>query len=212
MGTDPFTAKILEVLFLKKGLSVSNAEAEKRLYIETMPGDLVLLDSPDQVYEREDIMQVLLSNFPAQSPFLKYWIKTPVNEESIDNLLFYMGKKEFLIEPSAGRLSFSTVKLSDFLGDDEVSKKEVVAEFIATMHTNYRTLETCVQTADIAGVQDTSHKMLSGSEYYEVEVLNRLLKTMEREDSYPPGQLDALLRQVYGQVIALRSGLILKFF
>lgn len=211
LGEDPFTGKIVETLFSKKGMKINMAN--EKLFIDTAPGDLVLLDLPDQINERTDIHQVLLSYRPVANQMLKCWCKTPMNEENLDNLLFYIRKEDLLLRDGKADFTFGTGKINTFLGDDEEGKREVVAEFLQNLSTNYRRLEENVKSGNIQGVREVSHKMLSGSEYYEVYQLNRILRLLENDNtSVTAGELHDLLGEVYEQVVMLRSGLIRQFF
>lgn len=209
-GKDPFTGKVVEALFSKKGFRVVKANGSNA---DTHHGDVVLYDLPDLANERDDVSQVLLSYEPVASKHLKYWCKTPMNETNLENLLFYVQKGESLVAKEDGAFNYSTKKIDDFLGDDEESKREVVSEFLENLHTNYRLLETYALLNDLKKVQDVAHKMLSGSEYYEVESLNKRLKILEDEQStYTQEELDQMVEEIYDQVVKLRSALIRQFF
>lgn len=211
LGEDPFTGKIVETLFSKKGIKINMAN--EKLFINTAPGDLVLLDLPDQIYERTDIHQVLLSYQPVANQFLKCWCKTPMNEENLDNLLFYIRKEDLLLKDGEADFTFGTGRVDTFLGDDEEGKREVVAEFLQNLNTNYRRLHEYVKSGNIRGVREVSHKMLSGSEYYEVYELNRILRLLENDNTkLIDSELHDFLEEVYEQVVLLRSGLIRRFF
>lgn len=209
LGQDPFSGKLIKALFLKKGIQVRNPTGRRDSY---RIRDVLLADGLNQLIEDRKLTQVLLSNHPARSPLITYWCKTPLNEVSVENILFFSSGKQNRLAKS-GALHFSTRKVEDFVGKDDAGLKEVISEFIDNLHTNYRTLYHAVEQNDFPEVRETAHKMMSSVSYYEVTELVSVLKLLEDETSQlDPNNLHDVLQDLFTHIRMLNEGLINHFF
>lgn len=207
LGEDAFSRKLISALFMQHGLSVKESAGAK------FPvGSLILADASHQLVDPFGLAQVYLSNHPLRDNRISYWCKTPLNESGIDNILFYCRSNRSR-QPSAESPDFSLSKIENFVGNDPAALRDVVAEFIDNLSTNFRLLCQAATRNDLAEMRDTAHKMMSSVSYYEVEQLSGMLKNLEDETApIEKPSLITLLESLEADIARLRNGLIHTIF
>lgn len=175
---------------------------------------LMLIDTKAQLHDYTGYtgFKVLLRNAPVNADLYHFWCKTPINEHSVDNMLFYFERwnDQPFINGNATPTSVSL--LEDFIGNDPELIKEVISEFVDNTSTNMRIILQSIMAGQLHVVAEIAHRMLSSISYYEVNVIKDLLKDLERPFTKDPEVLMATARGLEHQIRHLRSGLVTKYF
>lgn len=210
-GNEPYSAKLAQALFLRKGVKLSVfVEPDLPEAGAMEAADLILVCSTGQMESKHSEKQVLVSEWPVKERDLKFWSKSPLNEERVDNILFYGPRSEnFLNEFDGSMSSVSLNKVRSFIGNDADDLKEVVAEFIDGVSTNLRLLYEAIRDLRPDLVSDIAHKMKSSVAYYDVGEISGLLDLLEKKaDAFSPAEMDDLFAQANVQLTKLRASLI----
>ncbi|MEQ8474293.1 MAG: hypothetical protein RIC35_24065 [Marinoscillum sp.] len=210
LGVEPFSERLIRALFARKSMKISQSELEN-----AKPSDrLLLLDSRSQIEEFSNLsgFKVLLKNNPIWSSKYHLWCKTPINENSVDNILFYF--KRWREEPFV-KVEVKPVTvglLENFIGNDDVQVKDVISEFVDNTTTNLRLIMESIESKRLEDAGEIAHRMLSSVSYYEVEAIRKNLKILENIAEYRVLNLNETVEIIEDQISTLRSGLVAKYF
>lgn len=210
LGEEPFSERLIKALFARKSMSI------ERQGVGTAPSGerMMLIDSRRQLDEYAHLsgFKVLLKNSPINSSGYNLWCKTPINENSIDNILFYFHrwKDKAFVQPEAEPMTVSL--LENFIGNDTVQVQDVISEFIDNTSINFRLIHQSIKAGHLTEAGEVAHRMLSSVSYYDVGPIRSILKILENPENSTLEVLNDSVRVLELQLRHVRSGLIAKYF